>query len=257
MDDLLTTKQLQELLQVDRITVYRMLKDGRLTGVKIGNQWRFPRAEVEELLFGARPSENEPDPEKDTSASFSTEVVPLSCIQTVQDVFAEMSGIGAVTTDKNGFPLTQLSNCSQFCRLVQSSPSGYQACINSWHKLVDQPAPPPEFVSCHAGLQYARARIEINNSLAGLLIAGQFYADEIQSEAIRSQIEKLAVDHQLDAEALLQSANKLPVLDDHQRAWIGVWLEKIAHTFEQVGAERFELMNRLRHIAEMSTLPPP
>ncbi|MCA9936705.1 MAG: helix-turn-helix domain-containing protein [Anaerolineales bacterium] len=50
MDDLLTTKQVQDLLQVDRTTVYRMLKDGRITGVKVGQQWRFHRQEVENLL---------------------------------------------------------------------------------------------------------------------------------------------------------------------------------------------------------------
>ncbi|MCA9947998.1 MAG: helix-turn-helix domain-containing protein, partial [Anaerolineales bacterium] len=38
MEDLLTTRQVQELLQVDRTTVYRMRKDGRLTGVKVGQQ---------------------------------------------------------------------------------------------------------------------------------------------------------------------------------------------------------------------------
>jgi excisionase family DNA binding protein len=256
MDDLLTTKQLQELLQVDRITVYRMLKDGRLTGVKVGNQWRFPRAEVEEFLSGAPPIDTPSKPESDGSNAMSTEVVPLNCIQTVQDVFAEMSGIGAVTTGADGLPLTQLSNCSKFCRLIQSSPSGYQACITSWRQLVTQPETIPQFISCHAGLQYARGRIEINNKLVGLLIAGQFYADETEVEAIDSQIEQLATKHNLDADHLRKSASNLPTLNDHQRAWIGVWLEKIAHTFEQVGAERFELMSRLRHIAEMSTLPP-
>jgi excisionase family DNA binding protein len=50
MDDLLTTRQVQEILQVDRITIYRMLQDRRLKGVKIGQQWRFARREVERLL---------------------------------------------------------------------------------------------------------------------------------------------------------------------------------------------------------------
>ena len=40
MENYLTTKQVQDLFKVDRITIYRMLQDGRLKGVKIGNQWR-------------------------------------------------------------------------------------------------------------------------------------------------------------------------------------------------------------------------
>lgn len=47
MDDLLTTRQLQDLLRVDRITIYRMLNDGRLRGFKVGGQWRFSPREVE------------------------------------------------------------------------------------------------------------------------------------------------------------------------------------------------------------------
>ena len=34
MTDLLTTRQVQDILKVDRITIYRMLQDGRLKGVK-------------------------------------------------------------------------------------------------------------------------------------------------------------------------------------------------------------------------------
>ena len=50
MGDLYTVKQVQDLLKVDRITVYRMLQDGRLKGIKIGHQWRFNASELEHLL---------------------------------------------------------------------------------------------------------------------------------------------------------------------------------------------------------------
>ena len=58
MEDLLTTREVQELLHVDRITVYRMLSDGRLKGVKIGQQWRFPAREVDRLLSGTSAAAN-------------------------------------------------------------------------------------------------------------------------------------------------------------------------------------------------------
>ena len=52
MDELLTTRQVQSILQVDRTTIYRMLKDGRLRGVKVGQQWRFHDTDVRALLSG-------------------------------------------------------------------------------------------------------------------------------------------------------------------------------------------------------------
>ena len=47
MDDLLTTRQLQNLLQLDRVTIYRMLNAGRLPGFKVGGQWRFRREDLD------------------------------------------------------------------------------------------------------------------------------------------------------------------------------------------------------------------
>ena len=64
MAELLTTKQLEDLLKIDRITVYRMLNDGRLKGVKIGNQWRFPQNEIDRLLG----EETEDDIPEDSAA---------------------------------------------------------------------------------------------------------------------------------------------------------------------------------------------
>ena len=81
MTDLLTTRQVQDLLKVDRITVYRMLQDGRLKGIKIGQQWRFPRAEVERFL-GVSPAAT-------AQPAISDPAFPTHCVQTIQDLFAE------------------------------------------------------------------------------------------------------------------------------------------------------------------------
>ena len=50
MSEFLTTRQLQDILRVDRTTIYRMADDGRIPAVKIGSQWRFPRQSIEGWL---------------------------------------------------------------------------------------------------------------------------------------------------------------------------------------------------------------
>ncbi len=50
MADMLTAKDVQDLLQVDRSTVYRMAEAGRLPAIKVGKQWRFPAAQIEEWM---------------------------------------------------------------------------------------------------------------------------------------------------------------------------------------------------------------
>ena len=41
MADLLTTSQVQDRLQVDRTTIYRMIDAGHLPAIRVGKQWRF------------------------------------------------------------------------------------------------------------------------------------------------------------------------------------------------------------------------
>ena len=251
MDELLTARQVQELLHVDRTTIYRMLNDGRLVGVKIGQQWRFSRQEVDVLLSGTRPNDNHTDK---NNGSICTQVLPIHCVQAIQDVFADVAQVGAVTTEPNGEPLTKISNSCRFCDIILASKSGRDACIASWQKLAEQSERKPKFVECHAGLQYARAPIEVDGELIAVLIAGQFYASPPEPMEEAQRIKRLADSHNLKTEALVETARELPVLDDRMQAQIGGWLVKVANVFSEVGRERAELMNRLRRIAAISIL---
>jgi excisionase family DNA binding protein len=47
---LLTALEVQELLHIDRSTVYRMAEDGRLPAIRVGRSWRFPTERIEALL---------------------------------------------------------------------------------------------------------------------------------------------------------------------------------------------------------------
>lgn len=50
MPDLLNPKQLAEYLQLSQRTVYRLLERGDIPAVKVGGQWRFRKAAVDEWL---------------------------------------------------------------------------------------------------------------------------------------------------------------------------------------------------------------
>ena len=102
MSDLLTARQVQDLLKVNRITIYRMLQDGRLKGVKIGQQWRFPSQEVDRLLgMGSIQAQAA---ELEANLNF-----PTHCVQTIQELFSEVGQVSAVVIDRQGKPLTEIS----------------------------------------------------------------------------------------------------------------------------------------------------
>ena len=50
LEPLFTIKDLAAYLQVSTTTVYRLIKDGALTGTRIGQSLRFTRKNVEDLL---------------------------------------------------------------------------------------------------------------------------------------------------------------------------------------------------------------
>jgi excisionase family DNA binding protein len=248
MANLLTTKELQDLLKLDRTTIYRMLKDGRIAGIRVGGQWRFSRESVDALIGAPTPLEEEPGPS-------STDALPLHCIRPIQQVFAEIAQVGAFTAGPDGTPLTELSNSCSFCTLLLKSDSGRKACMASWHKLARQREKHPRFEMCHAGLEYARATIEVDGNLVALVVAGQFYARPPDRAEEKTRVEKLARTHGIQKDALASAAKDIKILDKRHEQQLGGWLTSVAGTFEQVAHERKELMSRLRNIAEISTLP--
>lgn len=247
MQDLLTTKQVIGLLKIDRTTVYRMLKNGRLSAIKVGSQWRFPRQNVEALIAGNITSPVIKNSEK-------TEMMPLFCIQLIQDVLADIAKVGSITTDNEGKPLTEISNSCEFCNLILASPSGKEACISSWRALASQTAEQPQFFTCHAGFQYARGAIRKDGKLLAMLIAGQFYADEPDPKTVENKISELAEKHNINPKKLAAAVQKISVLDERWRQQIAEWLQKTASALENVTIERAEFLQRLKSITELSSI---
>ena len=246
MTELLTSKQVQDLLQLDRTTIYRMLNDGRLSGIKVGSQWRFRREEIDELLSSV-------DSYEDSEAT-PAEVLPVHCVQSIQNVFAQIAEVGAITTDRHGQPITEISHCTEFCKLMLNSPTGKQACVESWERLADNPEEGPRFVHCHAGLQYARGWIKVGDKPLAMIVAGQFYITPADSEEETNRLRRLATVHGIDHQELVKASLETPILDERKQAQIGVWIKEVAKTFGDIGSERADMLSRLKVISEVSNL---
>jgi len=257
MSDLLTTRQLQELLQVDRITIYRMLNDGRLSGFKVGGQWRFSRQEIEKWLQEQRATQAMPDMSgKTDELTPSTHVLPLSCVQALQSFFAEALEVAAVTTEPDGTPLTQVSNSCQFCNLVLSTDKGRRRCAASWLPPDGSQQSPPAVRTCHAGLQCVSVPIVVEDEWVANLASCQFATRSAQShgEVRLKSLSMLAPELGLPESDLQAAANSVRVLSDDEVSRIVHLLQKMAKTFCEIGQERLRLVNRLQRIAEMTNI---
>jgi len=248
MSELLTTKQLLDLLKVDRITVYRMLNDGRLKGVKIGSQWRFPQSEIDRLM-GLEVENAVPITSEEDLSDF-----PSDCVEKVQGIFAGIIGIGAVTVTLRGEPLTEPTYSNPFCKLMLSSPTGRQACQASWRKIALHTTGEPPIQICHAGLCYQRSIINLNQQSVAWLVAGQFYITAPDHEKEHEHLEQLADKHDIPLSQLAEVVWKIPVLKRYQQDQVREWTPKVANTISSIICERSNLMNRLQRIADLSNI---
>jgi len=244
MTDFLTAKQVIELLNVDRTTLYRMIKENRIKGVKVGSHWRFLANEVDAIMNGRTPH---------LSPSFEPpkEVLPIHCIQPIQEVFSDIIGVTALTTDSEGIPLTEISNSCTFCKMILSTQLGKEACQNSWKNLRFSNDGKPVFNTCHAGLKYSGASIKLENTEVAKLITGQYFIAKPKPD-YNKKIKSLAQNFGLDSKELLNASKDVPVLDERTKSVMAKWLLKIARSFERMAEERKELLNKLKNIAEIS-----
>jgi excisionase family DNA binding protein len=252
MADLLTVRQLQELLHVDRTTIYHMLQEKRLPGFKVGGQWRFSREAIERWLaeqqFGTAVVLASSMP----AAAISADVLPLHCLQPIQDVFADAMDVGGLTTTPQGDLLTTVSNAAPFCKLLLSTAEGRRRCRESWRLLGQVRDPNPALTRCHAGLCYARGRVEVSGEMVAMVFAGQFRltGEPWDPKAATS----LAVACRLEPEVLSGAHQKVIALSAAQAEKTLRLLQVVATTFSQIGQERAALVDRLRRISEMSSL---
>ena len=223
-DTFLTVRQLQDLLQVDRITVYRMLRDGRLQGFKVGRQWRFSRQAIESWLNEHRASLElaGPLPANGDVASLSSQILHLPCIQAIQSIFAEAVKVAVVTTSLDGTPLAGISNSCDFCNLILSTRTGEQRCASSWQAAADGSrlagipgeGQAPPIATCHAGLRYVWGLVEVQGHLVAAIHAGQFRDGPANGNGAAEALSELSDATGLRLNQLQDTLAGVPLLDE-------------------------------------------
>ncbi len=248
MDEILTTRQVQDILKVDRITVYRMLQDGRLKGVKIGQQWRFPQSEVDRLL-------GRNDHEAEVGLPEGSPVFPIHCVQTIQDLFAEISRLPALVIDMDGEPLTRLSNPCAFCQALMNSPAGYEACRASWRGFAASSRNGSQYFTCHAGLQYVGAPLQDKGMQVGLFLVGQFYWQPPDPREENERIRRLAQISGLPPTTLHEAAAGVQIIPPEQHGQVETWPFSAARAVNSILQERVGFIERLQQIANLTQIP--
>jgi len=165
--NLLTARDLQDLLDVDKSTVYRMAGDGRLPAIKVGRQWRFPADSIEAMFGGVIPGAA-PDGRRPG--------LDLAVCAEIVDLVAASLGVMMVVTDVVGAPLTPIAQ--PVPRLAGREPDILEECISEWRALADDPDLVPRFRIGPLGFECARAFVRSGPSLVGMVLAGGIASDD-------------------------------------------------------------------------------
>ena len=244
MENFFTTKQVQDLFKIDRITVYRMLQDGRLKGIKIGNQWRFPQREVEKLLNGENVDLTvDTDPESD---------FPIHCLQTIQDLFTSVSDCSAVILDQKGQRVTQISQPGPICNLLMTTAKGREICEISWQKIAEQAQGRDELFTFFAGLKFFGSVILTQNKKQGVFLAGEFYLDSVDIAAEQESLREIARICGIEEQEIINAYHQVPHLSVAEQQHLALQPAAAANAVESILNQRNVFMERLQQIASLT-----
>ena len=170
---LLTTKDLQELINVDKSTIYRMAEDGRLPAIKVGRQWRFPSDQITEMLGGVvDPPSDVPAVASGTAVRNLDALLPTEAAQAIADLAADIFDVMAVVTDIEGNALTTVANPCGYFAAVQSQPQAVDQCVEGWRRLAAEVDLEPRFLPTHLGFLCSRSFIRVGSEEVGMMILG-------------------------------------------------------------------------------------
>jgi len=267
MTEMLTAREMQDLLQVDRSTIYRMAEAGQLPAVKVGKQWRFPSHLVESWLKNQtaaltaektdyRGSQNltgpaAPKADVALNGDFAS-TLPLECIQLIQDAFAEALDVTLVITDLDGQPITRVSNEIPLYRLLARTEDGHAMCQQTWRELAQMPALEPRFTPGFAGLLCARALVRLGNQLKAMVIV--FGVAPPNWPPTPETTHDLAQTLDASAGDLHTAFDTVFHLTPAQQKTVLITIQRIADILAHIGNARMALLGRLSDIARLSTV---
>jgi excisionase family DNA binding protein len=249
---LLTTRDVQGLIRVDRSTIYRMAEDGRIPAVKVGRQWRFPEDRITEWLRGRAVPTAANVGETHADERLGA-LLPTEAMQALADLVGDLLGVMVILTDMDGTAITRVANPCGMFRAIQGVPGTLDACTQGWRALGESLDLSPQFAPTHLGFLCARGFVRVGQELKGMVIVGGIEPDEWPPSAER--LAAIAGELGMDVEALAAHVGEVYRVDEQQRRWILAVLPRIGELVSRLAQERGHLVSRLEAIATLAGGP--
>ncbi|MDH3538845.1 MAG: helix-turn-helix domain-containing protein [Acidimicrobiia bacterium] len=250
MTAMLTTKDLQELMNVDRSTIYRMAEAGKLPAIKIGRQWRFPAEEIEAWLAGAEKTRRPVPRVNEAVVGDLADMLLPGVAKPLADLLASIFGVMVLVTDLDGEPLIEPANPCGLFEFVHNHPTTNPVCAETWRQLGADAERPPHFRPTPLGFECARGFIRVGPEVKGMVIMGGIAPAEWPPTA--GDVRAIASGLGVSADSIADHVDEVFFLDRSHKAWILEYLPRISSLFSRIARERARLVDRLDTIATLA-----
>jgi excisionase family DNA binding protein len=251
MARLLTTRDVQEMIRVDRSTIYRMAEAGRIPAIKVGRQWRFPEDRLIEWLGEHRAPVQEPgSPAPSGRSEDISGLLPPRTIESLAELIGDVLGTMVVITDMEGHPLTKVANPCGLFRAVQDVPGTIDACVEGWKAFGEDVDLTPHFMPSHLGFLCARGFIRVGPELKGMVIVGGIAPEDWPPPPDR--ISRIADALGMDAGEVAAHIEEVYHHDPAHMDWILGRLPGVGTLISHLANERGQLVTKLEAIASLA-----
>jgi len=255
MTTFLTTQDVQELLHVDKSTVYRMAEDGRLPGVKVGRQWRFPADRIADRLgIAADTGEFHRDAIQSPGTTAGppphlTELISVDAIQTIAELLADLYGVMAVVTDMDGNPLTPVVNPCAFYSVIAEQPASAELCVTEWRSFAQRTEMTPRFTPSHLGFLCTRTFARVDHQPVGMLLIGGVTPAEWPPPPVT--VARIAEGIGVPAATIEAAIDGTYDVPPHRQRWMLSTLPQVGDLVSQLLAAQSRLTSKLDAIADL------
>ncbi len=250
MSTLLTTRDVQELIRVDKSTIYRMAESGRIPAIKVGRQWRFPEDELMEWLGDRKTPADDPAGRSADLRGGLAGLLPPKTIQALADLLGDVLGTMVIITDMDGRPLTEVANPCGLFAAIQEVPGSIDKCIEGWREFGDDVDLTPRFVPSHIGFLCSRGFVRVGSELKGMIIVGGIAPRRWPPAP--EQIAALAAEMEMPVDEIEAHIDEVYYLDEAHMNWIASLLPSAGTLISHLASERGHLVTKLEAIASLA-----
>ncbi len=178
------------------------------------------------------------------------ELIETEILQKIQDSFSSLTGMAALTTDKDGTPITKGSNFTDFCmKYTRQSAKGAERCekCDKMGAEICIANGKPHAYSCHGGLIDYAAPIMVHGKMIGSFIGGQVLSKKPDLNKFR----KIARELEIDEDEYIEAVKKVEVIDKERIDNAAEALGNIAEVLSNLAYGRY-LANKARRDTEFA-----